>query len=146
MSAFDSNVASSLSPTSAGWCHEKLLDFSKNLITNIQLKSAKRSEILLPGALTSYDARAWISQHSVFALTKTVALTVETLVIFHLFLCFATSRAWLKYQQLRCHTFSSIGYCFFCSTFCALLHQDYLSNWPQSQRFLIFFSETQKNK
>jgi len=38
-------------PTSAEWCHENLLDSTKNLVTNFQLKSAKSSEILLKNLL-----------------------------------------------------------------------------------------------
>jgi len=41
------SVAKWLWPKSAKWCHRKLLDSAKNLVTNFRLKSAKSSEILL---------------------------------------------------------------------------------------------------
>jgi len=40
------SVARWLSPESAKWCYEKLLDSAKYLVTNFQLKSGKSSEIL----------------------------------------------------------------------------------------------------
>jgi len=33
-------------PTATKWCHDILLDFAKNFVTNFQLKSAKSSESL----------------------------------------------------------------------------------------------------
>ena len=45
------NVARWLWPKSAKWCHRKLLDSAKSLVTNFQLKSAKSSEILLKNML-----------------------------------------------------------------------------------------------
>jgi len=43
--------AKCLSPKSAKSCHEKLLDPSKNHVTDFQLKFAKNSEILLKNLL-----------------------------------------------------------------------------------------------
>jgi len=40
------NVARWLWHKSAKWCHKKLLDSARSLVTNFQLKSAKSSEIL----------------------------------------------------------------------------------------------------
>ena len=40
------SVARWLSPKPAKWCHEKLLDSAKNLVTNFQQTSGKNSDIL----------------------------------------------------------------------------------------------------
>ena len=42
-----------------------------------------------------------------------------------------------------CHNCSAMGYCCFCLTIYALLHQDYWSNWLQSQQSLIPYSKAQ---
>ena len=38
--------------------------------------------------------------------------------------------------------FPIMGYCFFCLTIYALLHQDYWSNWLQSQQSLMLYNKT----
>jgi len=68
--------------------------------------------------------------------TKHLTLFLKT-VVFGISRFLASFSCKLCYwAKQRCHTFSIMGYCFFCSTIYALLHQDYWSNWLQSQQFL----------
>jgi len=64
----------------------------------------------------------------------------------NLFEAFASFAPFVPFSLLTETTMSyfipTTGYCFFCSTIYALLHQDYLSNWLQLQQYLILYSKT----